>query len=539
LPRRQIYSAAGALAAALLAAITAPAVAQDATGTGQALRGSITPQQDTQPTVPPVPTGNKQRQTTSEGLDSSVAGGEGAASVPLSGEGYNASLLPPPPAPPPPLGGLGDVSTEPPPAVPGIGITTATGETGLQPPGTEEISDERPLPPERHDLDPYVPIGMPLGSFLLFSEAEVGALLNNNVLGTRLDPQFAEAFEFAPNVRLQSNWSRHFFSAEFDADRTWYNRYSVQNDKTYVALLKGRLDVTHRNHADLELGKSLTQEGRNSISLTDIAGNQTNVAEQHITAGADHTFNRLTLKATGTVADYDYSDLSGPFFDVVTPTVQTPIPTRDIRDYREDELKLRGDYELKSQTSAFVEGSINQYTYKQPVSAEGLLRGSSGFTIESGLNFAPTDKLTGEVGVGWGQQQSVDERLGPIQGMLLDADVLWRPDPITLVEFLARSEVEPTTLVDSLGAIDHFCELSLQHAFWNYLVVGGHVSYEIADYADNPLTDQRVKSGASAEYYLNPYASVYARYEHTDFFSTDKASDFLEDEFRVGMRIRH
>jgi hypothetical protein len=33
--------------------------------------------------------------------------------------------------------------------------------------------------------------------------------------------------------------------------------------------------------------------------------------------------------------------------------------------------------------------------------------------------------------------------------------------------------------------------------------------------------------------------SVYARYEHTDFFSTDPASDFLENEVRIGMRFRH
>ena len=55
------------------------------------------------------------------------------------------------------------------------------------------------------------------------------------------------------------------------------------------------------------------------------------------------------------------------------------MPFLDIRDYREDELKLRGTYELSSKTGVFVEGSINERHYKQPVSSAGLRRGSSGY----------------------------------------------------------------------------------------------------------------------------------------------------------------
>jgi len=47
-----------------------------------------------------------------------------------------------------------------------------------------------------------------------------------------------------------------------------------------------------------------------------------------------------------------------------------------------------------------------------------------------------------------------------------------------------------------------------------------------------------VKEGATAEYFFNPYLSVYARYEHTDFFSTDRLSDFNQNEVPIGMRIR-
>ena len=187
----------------------------------------------------------------------------------------------------------------------------------------------------------------------------------------------------------------------------------------------------------------------------------------------------------------------------------------------------------------FFEGAVNERDYKQPINSAGFRRNSSGVTLLSGAVFNFTNHFTGEIGAGWGQQQSVDDRLSPIQGPLIDADLIWLPSPLTKLEFIARSEIDDTSLTDSVGAIDHYFELSLQHAFWRYLVLGSYVSYEKATYADDPLVDQRLKLGLTSEYYFNPYASVYARYEYTDFFSTNEQSDFIENEVRLGVRIRH
>ena len=89
------------------------------------------------------------------------------------------------------------------------------------------------------------------------------------------------------------------------------------------------------------------------------------------------------------------------------------------------------------------------------------------------------------------------------------------------------------------GAVARTYRLSLQHAFWRYLVVGGYLSYETADYTDNPLVDERLREGLTLEYYFNPNMSVYTRYEHTDFFSTDPFGEYTENEIRVGLSIRN
>jgi hypothetical protein len=135
--------------------------------------------------------------------------------------------------------------------------------------------------------------------------------------------------------------------------------------------------VTRRSHLALELEQSQTQAGRNSVSITNIAGAQINVHEKHITAAVDHTFNRLTLELEGTVADYNYDDVAGANFGIVDPTVLTGIPTRDISDFRENELKLRGTYEFNPELAAFVEGAIAENDFRQPVSVAGINRNAS------------------------------------------------------------------------------------------------------------------------------------------------------------------
>jgi hypothetical protein len=61
---------------------------------------------------------------------------------------------------------------------------------------------------------------------------------------------------------------------------------------------------------------------------------------------------------------------------------------------------------------------------------------------------------------------------------------------------------------------------------------------EVADFVGDPEIDQRIKGGFTTEYYFVPVLSVYGRYEHTAFISTDAASDFDEDEVRLGVKLR-
>jgi hypothetical protein len=101
------------------------------------------------------------------------------------------------------------VTEEPSPIGEGEGLEEVLG---LAAPDTEEEEPAQihsALAPEPHDLEPYLPIGVRLGTFLLYPEAEFGTILTNNVLDTRFDIQSDVG---APRLRVDA-------ASDFDEDK--------------------------------------------------------------------------------------------------------------------------------------------------------------------------------------------------------------------------------------------------------------------------------------------------------------------------------
>ena len=420
MPRRHIISAAGALAAALLVAAQAPADAQ--TAPGQPSRAT---------------TGAGQDQAAGGTADS--LGGWESTTIPepLGGMGDE-----PPEAPSRALGGLGDEPSE-------AALQPEEDEAGLQPEETgipvKALGLSPPptgqstlgqintaLLPEPHDLDPFAPLGIRLGSFLLFPELDVGADLTNNVLDTKFDTKTDWGPEIKPRVRLDSDWGRHYLGFEANADRLWYTDFPIADTKNYQVLARGRLDMMSRTNLSAEIEKSHVQQNSSSITLTDIVNANTALDEQHATATLDHTFNRLNLKFTGTVADYDY-------LDDTDPGLSGDVPLADINDYRDTIGTLRSTYEFQSSWAGFIETAINERVYKEPISVSGIRRGSTGFTTQAGVNLRLNGTIFGEIAGGWGEQQPIEDSLDTIKGPVINGDLIWMPTPMTKLEFLART----------------------------------------------------------------------------------------------------
>ncbi|MEG6507546.1 outer membrane beta-barrel protein [Methyloligella sp. 2.7D] len=451
----------------------------------------------------------------------------------------------------PPLGGMGDETggQQQPQAAgenpfgdrqtpfPGGGTTRSEADRILQSAaqratGRREAPPLSPLAPAAGEVsfDPYAPIGTRIGSFLLYSELTSNIITTDNVFATRGDQRSDWGPELKPDIRLESNWSRHFLSFNVNATRSWYQNYPSEDTKDLQGLLKGRIDIRSRTNLAFELEKSKSQDGRNAEDLPDANVARSDLDEQHASLALDHRFNRLTSTVTGTATQYDYNDvilLSGTS------------AAADDRDYLERELRLRNAYELQPDLTLFVDTAINDRDYTQGRSTSGgFLRGSDGYRLLSGAAFRVGGKISGEIGLGYGKQTPVDNRLTEVSGFLFDADVLWQVTGLTALSFQARTDLNETSASDASGVFSRFFGATLTHNLRDNIILGGYVSYDTADYIGQNLTDDRYREGVTAEYLFNRNMALVAAYEHTNYVSSSSTGDYEANEVTVGMRLR-
>ena len=120
-----------------------------------------------------------------------------------------------------------------------------------------EIGPIRKPPPKRkahsEPDDPYAALGVQAGSFLLFPAVElIGGYDTNPSRGA--NAKGAALYTVAPEVRAQSNWSRHELKGEL---RGSYTGYSPDTEPTLSrpninGRLDGRVDVTRDTRIDLD-----------------------------------------------------------------------------------------------------------------------------------------------------------------------------------------------------------------------------------------------------------------------------------------------
>ena len=174
------------------------------------------------------------------------------------------------------------------------------------PPGTPPLNTlplgtppQRPLPIAQGD--PYAPLGMRAGSFLLYPAVELSAGYNSNPEAVPRGPS-SSLFVVAPELQVQSDWSRHSLTANIQGT---YDEYGADlspslNRPYFDSTIDGRIDVLRNTQVLLENrfllstnnpGSPNNQAGLAKLPIyTDVGG----------TLGLAQEFNRLQVTARAT-----------------------------------------------------------------------------------------------------------------------------------------------------------------------------------------------------------------------------------------------
>jgi hypothetical protein len=377
-------------------------------------------------------------------------------------------------------------------------------------------------------LDPFPPIGTQIGSFTLFTTVESDVDYNSNIFAS---PEAVgdTALEVRPAARLASNWSRHALEFRASGDLSFHDRFQTEDDRAYIVEGLGRVDVTSRTNVQGFIAHEEAQESRSAINA-ESAGTRPDVFVDRLRAAVNHRFNRLTVQLRGGIIDTSYGN---NIFDGV-------VQSNADRNFTLYDQAVRPKWEFSPYLFLFSDIAFNQRDYEIPAFSDGIIRSSTGQRYRVGLSFGDIGEyLRGNISLGYGRQTPNSQELQVIDGLLIDADLTWRVTRLTTVQFTATSEAAETTTVDSGGVMERTYGLEGRHSFTTRFVGIAGLGLMTRDFVGADITESQITAATGVEYYLNRWAVLFGRYEHTVFDSSQPDSSYTVEQAQVGVRLRH
>jgi len=390
------------------------------------------------------------------------------------------------------------------------------------------ILDRRPAQLAR--FEPYDPVGIRAGSFTIFPEAEFALSATNNLLRTNQGRKTDSAFEFRPQVRAVSNWRVHALEFRAAGDTSFYREHPSEDDRAYTLEMRGRIDITRRTNLELMASRDYSQEQRGGIEAEPSQDSRPNLTTDRFAATLNHRFNRLSVQLRAGLTEVDYS---------TDQDADGIVLGNDDRDFRERQVAARVAWAFKPTLSIFSEIEHLRRIYTS-LADDGVDRDASGERYRAGVSFGNTgQKLRGEVSVGWGTEHFDAAGIRSIDGVILDANLAWRPTALTSFLWTAKSDLSPSTSTGTTGVKSRSTALEARHAFRRHLIGTAAVRWNAQDYQGPASVEEReLLLELGAEYFLNREVSVFTRYQHINFTSTVPGGGYEADEVRLGMRWR-
>lgn len=377
-------------------------------------------------------------------------------------------------------------------------------------------------------VEPFDPIGVRVGSFLLFPEIELGANFASNVLNSP-DITPDRSVDVLASGRLVSNWTNHALELRGAVNASRFNKFDTENERGFDLEARGRLDVRRSTNLQGLIARTRAQESRSAVDAS-LVGPRTSVVTDRGQVTLNHRFNRLRVQLRGGLASEGFSDDVDPGTGVAIP---------GDRDNLSREIAGRASWEFKPTLTVFGEVEGNHRDFKVRAASDGLSRNSAGTRYRTGVSFGQTGAyLRGEVSLGYGRQNLAEDALDDIDGVLFDANLAWRATALTSVLFNANTNFVNSTTAGTGGVLERRYGLELRHAFRPYFVGSAGVGVTSRSFAGIGLDEREVAYNLGLEYTLRREVVLFGTYERTVFRSDFDNSDFENDEVRIGMRLR-
>jgi hypothetical protein len=405
-----------------------------------------------------------------------------------------------------------------------------------QAPGTPPV-ELGPIrkPPKKHKAhtepdDPYAALGVRAGSFTLYPAVELIGGYSTNP-GNSAGGSGAALYSAVPELKVQSNWSRHELTADL---RGSYTGYSPDQTPTlsrpyFDGKVDGRVDVTSATRIDLNSHALISTDNPGSPNL------QAGLASLPVfttvggTAGIAHRFNRFEIAIKGTADRTDYQD---------SKLTDGTTASNDDRNYNQFGGALRGSYELTPGVKPYVEVETDTRRHDLATDFSGYQRNSRGVTGTVGSTFELTRELTGKIGIGYTERNYDDPRLEKLAGLIGNASLIWTANALTTVKFTGTSAASETVIPGVSGELSRDAGLQVDHSFRRWLIGTVKLGFGVDDYVGLNREDKRYTAGIGLTYKFNRNVQLKSEIRQDWLRSNVTGNDYNATVFLLGVRVQ-
>jgi hypothetical protein len=452
------------------------------------------------------------------------------------------AVLPPPPLPVP----IGNV---PPEVYPLTAAKRAGGTVPVPPPidadasvstpplGTQPISTlplgtraQRLLP--LGDGDAYSPLGIRGGSFMFFPAVELSAAYASNPSAV---PHGAGSpyFVVAPELLVQSDWSRHSLTASIVGSYTDYTNGSFvpSLNRPYLnSKIDGRIDVSHDTQIVLENRVLVSTDNPGSPNLP--AGLASLPIDTTLggTLGVVQAFNRLIVSLKGTFDRVQYQN------STLTDGETASNADRDLNQYAGI---ARVGFDLDAGVKPFVELQQDARVYDQQFDSGGQQRSSLGTSVKAGATVDLFGTLSGAMAIGYLDRTYQDPTLPKLSGLIADGLLLWQATALTSAKLTAASLVTESTVPGVSGELSRDVAIEVDHAFRRWLIGTLQVGYGQDNYVGEGRLDNRYFASVGMIYKLNRDIWLKTEVRQNWLQSNFSGASYQSTSVLAGVRLQH
>lgn len=378
--------------------------------------------------------------------------------------------------------------------------------------------------------DPYAPIGVHAGAFTLYPAVELIGGYSTNP-GQSSTAEGAWLYSIAPELRAQSNWSRHEFKADLRGSYTGYTPDTTPTlSRPYAnGKVDGRVDVTKSTRIDLGSRVLVSTDNPGSPNL------QAGLSELPIyttfggSVGVGQKFNRFDVSLKGDAERTVYQD---------SKLTDGSTASNEDRNYDQYGVTLRGGYELTPGVTPYVEGTVDTRKHDLATDSSGYQRNSKGWTALVGSTFELSRLLTGETGIGYTERTYDDPRLDKLSGVVGNASLIWTASMLTTVKFNATSAVQESAVAGVSGVLSRDVGLQVDHTFRRHLIGTVKAGYGNDDYKGSDRDDNRYMVGLGLTYKLSRWAQVKGEFRQDWLRSNISGNDYTASTYLIGLRLQ-